>query len=571
MWLRAGVRRWRDYVKKVRGTYKPILFVMTENTKAADEVAEELERHDDLKAGILTIHTNRSGEISEKSKELDRLRQASRQIDSADSPYKAVVSVLMLREGWDVNNVTVIVGLRAYSAKAQILPEQTVGRGLRRVVPPQWHYDEQLDVIGTKAFEDFVLNLEQEGVRFGDVNLDEPPKFETTYVDPDRVPAFDVQVPQLSPVLYKSAEALRRMTVDAIEGRPFALGALAHNQVNEYLRYDVLTKELVECLKMEIRRGAPGDVISFFAEQVLRKASFPAQFHLLAPVLKEYVATRLFGETVDPASARVLDRLTDEHVAQALVKRFVDAVNRLGIDTSPAKPEEEFKPMSRTPAYQWTGRTYAGKKTVFNLVACDSGLEMALARFLDLAPDVTAYAKNVRQSRFSIEYLSSQGFIRYYYPDFLVRLATGVYYLVETKGVEDVEVARKDARAHRWAADVTELTGREWRYLKLNQRLFEQSHAQTFADLARQAEALLPPERGTLIDEKDGMEERGKIDVRVVTAEEVRAELTKYEKKYAMPSSEFLRRFLAGELDEHDMVGWEFYCDVAKEFGIELN
>ena len=37
----------------------------------------------------------------------------------------------MLREGWDVQSVTVIVGLRPYTAKANILPEQTVGRGLR--------------------------------------------------------------------------------------------------------------------------------------------------------------------------------------------------------------------------------------------------------------------------------------------------------------------------------------------------------------------------------------------------------------------------------------------------------
>jgi type III restriction enzyme len=37
----------------------------------------------------------------------------------------------MLREGWDVQGVTVVVGLRPYTAKADILPEQTIGRGLR--------------------------------------------------------------------------------------------------------------------------------------------------------------------------------------------------------------------------------------------------------------------------------------------------------------------------------------------------------------------------------------------------------------------------------------------------------
>ena len=48
-----------------------------------------------------------------------------------ESPVNAIVSVLMLREGWDVQNVTVVVGLRPYTSKANILPEQTIGRGLR--------------------------------------------------------------------------------------------------------------------------------------------------------------------------------------------------------------------------------------------------------------------------------------------------------------------------------------------------------------------------------------------------------------------------------------------------------
>ena len=48
-----------------------------------------------------------------------------------ENKYKAIVSVLVLKEGWDVKNVTTIVGLRAYTSKSKILPEQTLGRGLR--------------------------------------------------------------------------------------------------------------------------------------------------------------------------------------------------------------------------------------------------------------------------------------------------------------------------------------------------------------------------------------------------------------------------------------------------------
>ena len=83
---------------------------------------------------MLVIHTKQNGEISEvtsgkNKEELEKLRKHANEIDSTESPYKAIVSVLMLKEGWDVKNVTTIVGLRAYSSKAKILPEQTLGRG----------------------------------------------------------------------------------------------------------------------------------------------------------------------------------------------------------------------------------------------------------------------------------------------------------------------------------------------------------------------------------------------------------------------------------------------------------
>lgn len=91
----------------------------------ADEALREyLEgTYPEFKDAILVIHTNNNGEISEsdakKSKdELEKLRKASNNIDSWESPYKVIVSVLMLKEGWDVRNVVTIVGLRAYAINA---------------------------------------------------------------------------------------------------------------------------------------------------------------------------------------------------------------------------------------------------------------------------------------------------------------------------------------------------------------------------------------------------------------------------------------------------------------------
>ena len=74
-----------------------------------------------------------------------------------------VVHVNMLKEGWDVRNVTTIVGLRAYSSQSNILPEQTLGRGLRRMYR-ETGIGEQVSVVGTNAFMEFVESIKSEGV-----------------------------------------------------------------------------------------------------------------------------------------------------------------------------------------------------------------------------------------------------------------------------------------------------------------------------------------------------------------------------------------------------------------------
>jgi hypothetical protein len=124
-YINLGVVEWRKaYAEHEKLGKKAILFVMTDDTKNCDDVGGYLEgTYPELTGAVLVIHTKNNGEISEsatgKNKdELEMLRQQANEIDGMDSPYKAIVSVLMLKEGWDVRNVTTIVGLRAYAARA---------------------------------------------------------------------------------------------------------------------------------------------------------------------------------------------------------------------------------------------------------------------------------------------------------------------------------------------------------------------------------------------------------------------------------------------------------------------
>lgn len=73
---------------------------------------------------------------------------------------------MMLREGWDIKNVTTIVPLRPYSAASGILPEQTLGRGLRRM-EPTGEIPEMVTVIHHPAFRKlYEKELQLEGLMF---------------------------------------------------------------------------------------------------------------------------------------------------------------------------------------------------------------------------------------------------------------------------------------------------------------------------------------------------------------------------------------------------------------------
>ena len=168
-YIHLGVIEWRKaYAEHEKLDKKAILFVMTDDTRNCDDVAIYLEDHyPDLKKAVLVIHTKNNGEISEatsgKAKEvLEKLRKQANEIDEPDSPYKAIISVMVLKEGWDVRNVTTIVGLRPYQAPSNILPEQTLGRGLRKMYPG--NVEEYVSVVGTDAFMDFVESIQAEGV-----------------------------------------------------------------------------------------------------------------------------------------------------------------------------------------------------------------------------------------------------------------------------------------------------------------------------------------------------------------------------------------------------------------------
>jgi type III restriction enzyme len=224
---------------------------MTLDTIEANQTRDYLEaNYSEFKNSVLLIHTNRSGEISESAnrkrdkEELEQLRKAADTVDEDTSPYKAVVSVMMLREGWDVRNVTTIVGLRPYGSPAKILPEQTLGRGLRKMFGMD--VKEELVVVGTPAFIEFVESIKTEGVEFsyramGEASRSRNPIVVEIDKDNDKkdLDKLDIPMPVLSPRIYRDYKNLEDIRVDAMNIKPITLKQYSESELEEIIFTDI--------------------------------------------------------------------------------------------------------------------------------------------------------------------------------------------------------------------------------------------------------------------------------------------------------------------------------------------
>lgn len=494
--LQAGIAKWRSHKEAMEPAgHKPLMFVMAENTAAADQIATYLETQADLTGRVLTIHVNVTGRQRGEVRrgELEQAREWARQVDSDDNPYSAIVSVLMLREGWDVRNVTVIVPLRPLTATNQILPEQTLGRGLRRMTPPGSGVDESVVVIEHEAFrrlwDDVLIDPEYQGIERAGVDAaGRPPQ--VIAVEPDRL-EFDIEIPQLPRVLQRQAANLRSLRVSDIQPRQLPLPEDVTTDLIHYVGRDILTGEEVERAVYALERPQdPSAVLAWYVNELQRDARLTGQFAVLAPVVKSYVEERFFDRNVPFDEGRVLAALAEPAVQEMLLAVLKEAVNEATLAASVRVPTDyKAAPLSATKPFLWSGQTVGARKSLFNLQPCDSGLEIRIAQFLDRCADVAAFAKLAREMRFSLEYRAEGGRLAFYYPDFVARSVDDTYWVIEAKGRVDADVPRKDERAARWAVDATIVSGDKWSYMRVDEELFE-SHEAALADLSSLAAAV---------------------------------------------------------------------------------
>lgn len=494
-YLTAGVERWREYRDQLAPLgKKPVLFIMLNSTNDADDVADYLRQKypaDFAGERLHIIHTNRVGDVAKGDE--DDARQIAADIDRPDSRVNCIVSVLMLREGWDVQAVTVVVGLRPYTAKANILPEQTIGRGLRLMFRgeggPQPAFRERVDVIGNKAFIEFVEELEREEEMAFDtfeVGKDKV-AIERIFPDPDKL-ALDIVLPQLADLLERKKSLAEEIA--AIDVRRISAPRLpkkqgdAAAQAFRYEGYDILTLEkLIERNYSVPTAQTAGEVIGYYAKRIAADVKLPSQFAALAPKVREFLSDVAFGERVDLEDATIIQAISHPVAQHVTVKAFVALLRQVVIEERMPALAGEGRPLSDCPGYPWSRPIGQAAKTVFNMLAADNQFELAFGRFLEKAADVARFAKLPRVFGFTITYTDAVANLRYYEPDFVAVTTDGVHHLIETKGQENVDVAHKDRAARLWCENASLLSGTPWVYHKVPQKEFESLQPDDFEDL----------------------------------------------------------------------------------------
>ena len=475
-WIDAGVRRWREYKTKLSKVgRKPILFFMCEDTTAADDVYDYLQGSvPELKDKTLLIHTKLNGDIVQE--DLDKAREAARKIDDPDTKYDAIVSVMMLNEGWDVRNVTVTVGLRSYTSKRKVLPEQVIGRGLRKmfideIADPKTSVN-ILEVIGPPALTEILDKLEvEEGIKIAEFDTSTPVNMTTIFVDETKLDR-DMEIPVLSPrvrICYPSYEQLQ---LDSVSPGNMELEDKVLK--TKYIAQDMLTNVVV--VEREWNLPVPQDtrsVIAYYTQKVLKELHLPTttNFPLFYPLVKDYVEHKLFTEEVFLDDPRVLYAVSEPQTEELILNAFTKSFRELTFKEEEPKQEKAIH-LKDTNPFVWTRAVYSANKCIFNYVPCANDLEVEFAKFLDRVEDVEAFTKNEKLG-FFMEYISSEGGLKNYRPDFIARTTNGRFYVLETKGEVDINVPRKDERATTWCNDASEITEQDWHYARINQQLFQ--------------------------------------------------------------------------------------------------
>jgi len=387
--------------------------------------------------------------------------------------------------------------LRPFTAKAEILPEQVIGRGLRLMVGISPDRTQTLEVLGTRNLLDVLRDkLEAEGVGVA-TSKTNPPQPVTIYPMQERL-AFDIAIPLTKPVLIhnvKKIAALDPTTFAAIYDQPEL-----EEPVRVTLKMEFMTTE-TEVHQEDVAAGTipiAQELLRAITDKVMQRAKLTNTFAELYPIVRGYIATRCFGKTVEVDDEAIRSYLCQFEMQEGIAKYLARKMGEVTVEKRVLEFENAGFTLSATQPFTWRRNLppLEVKRTVFNYVATYNDFERRFAEFLDKAADVLRFAslgtteQGESGSQFRVDYLKTSGAIGFYHPDWVVVQKTvkgEVHWIIETKGRVWEGTEAKDAAIRDWCQRITEQTGRRWEFARVNQTTFQASDPTTLAEAVQPA------------------------------------------------------------------------------------
>jgi type III restriction enzyme len=510
------------------GNKSPKMLVMCEDTNVVPQVTKFLKSEGLDSEDILEIHSNKKGEVSES--EWKELKHKLSALDKNDKP-RVVISVLMLREGFDVNNVCVIVPLR--SSQSGILLEQTIGRGLRLM----WRGDAEIDemkrenrrrimverksatnyydvlsIVEHPAFRDFYKDLIGDGLVGAEEESPDEKRdvtgdlitvelkdnysqydfrlplivaegeeiMKTPEMNIDKLKPYHISFEQMQKLVPDNEQWISKEITSDTHFGDFEVtsGVFRASSYNEYVARIVA--------RIMDKMQAPVDSVSSHRRS---KANFPAlsiNAAQLAEISDKYIRTKLFNQQITPEQEdnwKVLKvgQIIDHIVAQ-VAGLVVQAYEQTEVHDN---SKVIFTPLSSVDKIT-VRENYALDitKNIYQMTPYPSNkgqYEHDFIEYADRDGAVDAVAKIIenRHTFVRFRYIREDGLPAQYIPDFFVRFGNDVY-IVETKAQDQVShnnVVRKQKSALRWVERINSLPldkreGLTWHYAVLGDAIF---------------------------------------------------------------------------------------------------
>ena len=551
--LRAGITKLailEQGFSKINEEKRPKMMVVCEDTSVTPFVTDFLESEGIDKEDILAIDSNKQGEV--KPDEWLTIKEKLFNIDQYAHP-KIIVSVLMLREGFDVNNICVVVPLRA--STASILLEQTIGRGLRlmwrepeyqeekdenrkavlvRKEKPKSYLD-MLSIIEHPAFQRFYEELLSENLagveedditstavtgdlikvglkeNYGDYDMFWPVVIRDAE---DEITATAINPQTLEPFTLFPLEQLRKFLVT--EGETFYSESILSstsfgkyevkadlftaNSYNEYLQ------KMLRTVTMRVQRvgGRQLPTLQINEMEIVR-------------IMDVYIRTRLFGQPFDPFDHNDWKILLSKNgiVTDHIIKVMSVAIHEMQENVMSSEAVVEKIWFSSVQTLRMREKfSIELCKTIYERLGYPSKnglLERDFMEFLDHDTEVQRFLKiNESQHDFAkVFYIREDGLLASYHPDFMVYTEERIY-VVETKGqdkVNDANVRRKWLAVLEWCKKINRLPEDErmsktWQYLLVGEDNFRawSGNGATFEDIARLTRVSAAELTGELFD-----------------------------------------------------------------------